>query len=96
MKEFYLTFVCIDDDKKYAVETISTLLNLIQSKDIAKHTDLKRSADTLLPQLIHAVISASLDNTADKKKTIIVSDEIMQIIYLIITTVVKNMSTMYV
>ncbi|KAI8092106.1 Dos2-interacting transcription regulator of RNA-Pol-II-domain-containing protein [Thamnidium elegans] len=92
LKKFLL--ICgHNEDKKYAVETISTLLNLIKAKGTAKHADLKSCADTLLPKLFHSIITASLDETADKKKTIIVSDEVLQIIYLIITNVMKNMNT---
>lgn len=91
-----LIIFILDEDKKYALETISTLLNLIKAKDIAKHDDIKRCADTLLPKLFHAVITASLDETNDNKKTIIVSDEVLQFVYLIITNVVKNMNTLYV
>lgn len=91
-----LIIFILDEDKKYAVETISTLLNLIKAKDTAKHDDIKRCADTLLPKLFQAIITASLDETNDNKKTILVSDEVLQIIYLIITNVVKNMNTLYV
>ncbi|KAG2213941.1 hypothetical protein INT47_001210 [Mucor saturninus] len=79
-----------NEDKKYAAEMITTLSNLIKSKDADKHSDLKNCTETLLPKLIHAIIAASLDS--DKKNTIILSDDIMQIVYLIIVFVLKNLT----
>jgi hypothetical protein len=72
------------------------MLHLIQTKDIAKHSDLKTPMDTLLPKLNYAVITAVLDDTAEKKKTIILSDDVTHIIHLITLTILKNLNSSYV
>lgn len=78
------------------MDIISTLLHLIQAKDSAKHSDLKNSVDTLLPELNHAVITAVLDDTADMKKTIILCHDVMQVKYMITQTIVRNLESKYV
>lgn len=91
----HLTY-SVDQDKRYALEIISTLLTLVRTKDSDKQPDIKLCSGTLLPKLFTSVISAVMDETADPTQVIILSDEVSEIINLIILAVVKNLGTSYV
>ncbi|CAO0790534.1 unnamed protein product [Mucor circinelloides] len=87
-------YICShNQDKRYALEIISTLLTLVRTKDSDKQPDIKLCSETLLPKLFTSVISAVMDETADPTQVIILSDEVSEIINLIILAVVKNLGT---
>ncbi|KAL7335341.1 hypothetical protein PS15p_200831 [Mucor circinelloides] len=87
-------YICShNQDKRYALEIISTLLTLVRTKDSDKQPDIKLCSGTLLPKLFTSVISAVMDETADPTQVIILSDEVSEIINLIILAVVKNLGT---
>ncbi|EPB91135.1 hypothetical protein HMPREF1544_02015 [Mucor circinelloides 1006PhL] len=89
-------YICShNQDKRYALEIISTLLTLVRTKDSDKQPDIKLCSETLLPKLFTSVISAVMDETADPTQVIILSDEVSEIINLIILAVVKNLGTSY-
>lgn len=75
---------------------ITTLSSIIQTKDADKHVDLKNCINTLLPKLIYSIVTASLDETAKRKETIILSNEIMLTVHLIIISVLKNLIARFV
>ena len=85
-----------DQDKRYALEIISTLLTLVRTKDSDKQPDIKMCAETLLPKLFTSVISAVMDESADPTQVIILSNEVLETINLILLTVLKNLGASYV
>lgn len=87
---------CIDQDKRYALEIISTLLTLVRTKDSDKQPDIKMCSETLLPKLFTSVISAVMDESADPTQVIILSEEVLETVNLILLAVLKNLGTSYV
>jgi hypothetical protein len=83
----------LDEDKRYALEIVSTLLNLVQTKDSEKHSDIKNCAKTLLPQLMKLITTAAMDAKSHKSQIVILSDEVTKTVNLIFITVLKNLST---
>ncbi|KAL9549495.1 hypothetical protein MBANPS3_005181 [Mucor bainieri] len=85
-------YICShNQDKRYALEIISTLLTLVRTKDSDKQPDIKMCSETLLPKLFTSVIPAVMDETADPAQVIILSDEVLETINLILLTVLKNL-----
>ncbi|KAI8647563.1 RNAPII transcription regulator C-terminal-domain-containing protein [Parasitella parasitica] len=85
-------YICShNQDKRYALEIISTLLRLVQTKDTEKQPDIKLCAETLLPKLFASVISAAMDDSANPAQLVILDDEVVETINLIILTVVRNL-----
>ncbi|CEP08803.1 hypothetical protein [Parasitella parasitica] len=87
-------YICShNQDKIYALEIISTLLRLVQTKDTEKQPEIKLCAETLLPKLFACVISAAMDDSNDPSQVVILNNEVIQTINLIILTVFRNLGT---
>ncbi|CAO3632451.1 unnamed protein product [Mucor fragilis] len=87
-------YICShNQDKRYALEIISTLLTLVRTKDSDKQPDIKMCSETLLPKLFTSVISAVMDESADPTQVIILSEEVLETVNLILLAVLKNLGT---
>lgn len=71
---------------------MDTLLNVLEAKSNEKHSDVATCMDSLVPQLISSVVTASL-NGSDKQ--IVLQDDVLIKIALIIMIVYENVKARY-
>jgi hypothetical protein len=86
-----LNNVCLplDHDRLYNRSIISTLLRIIQTKDVQKHSDIKQYIKSIVFRLVKLVIIEDLSPSKDD--SVILANEILNVICRILLIIFKNL-----